>query len=211
MSSDSIMNKLDELLAGLQENYSRFKETPSQLELDLIREKLRKVYDLTGKIEPDGMQNAERRMQNAELKTENQPPTTVILSEAEGHQPPTTDHVEEPAEVEMPAEVEEHTEDGTILAEKFMNGDDRTLAEKINKTVIQDLKTSIRLNDKFVFIKELFNNNVLEYNEAVDQLNSAGSMDKAEEKLLGMKEKYQWTIDMEPFLRFTGYIDKKYS
>jgi len=180
MSSNSILSELEKMIADLERSYNRFNENPSRLEIDLIKEKLRELYDLMCKVEPGEVENAEVKSQNAEIETQKE------------------------EEVGL-------KENGVTLAEKFMAGDDRTVAAKITKTVIQDLKTAIRLNDKFVFIKELFNNNVLEYNEAVDQLNIAGSKDKAEIKLLALKEKYQWTVDTEPFLRFTEYIDKKYS
>jgi len=101
-------------------------------------------------------------------------------------------------------------ENGATLADKFMNAADRTLAAKIKKQHIQDLKTAIGLNDKFNFIKELFNNDVLKYNETVDQLNQAGSREKAESHLAALKEKYQWADELEPYLKFSEYVDKKY-
>ncbi len=209
MSSNSILSELEKMIADLERSYNRFNEHPSRLEIDLIKEKLRTIYDLVSEVEPGGEEKREKREEKREKreeKREKREEKREIVEDA------VEEVMEEPEPViEKPLEVEDPKDNGVTLAEKFMAGDDRTVAAKITKSVIQDLKTAIRLNDKFVFIKELFNNNVLEYNEAVDQLNIAGSKDKAEIKLLALKEKYQWTVDTEPFLRFTEYIDKKYS
>ncbi len=99
---------------------------------------------------------------------------------------------------------------GTTLADKFMDSDDKTLAARIKMNPIQDLKTAIGLNDKFLFIKELFNNNLLEYNETLEHLNTTDSLENAQAYLASLKEKHQWTEEMEYFLLFRDYVERKY-
>ncbi len=51
MSHDSIMQKLEELMQGLQSHYSRFADDPSRIEIDLFKEKLRVFYDFISEME----------------------------------------------------------------------------------------------------------------------------------------------------------------
>ncbi len=44
---------------------------------------------------------------------------------------------------------------------------------------IKDLRSAISLNDKVMFIRELFDNNVENYNYVMDQLNNCSNMDEA--------------------------------
>ena len=44
---------------------------------------------------------------------------------------------------------------------------------------IKDLKHAISINDKIMFIRELFNNNVDNYNYVLDQVNSCNNLDEA--------------------------------
>ncbi len=44
---------------------------------------------------------------------------------------------------------------------------------------ISDIKRAISINDKIMFIRELFNNNVENYNYVIEQVNSAANLDEA--------------------------------
>ena len=232
MSHDSIMKKLEELMQGLQSHYSRFKDDPSRMEIDLFKEKMREFYGLVCELEPGGMvkreekgemrgekremreekgemreEKGERREEKREVIDESREMKDVGVQSVE-QAIQNTDVIEE--DISKIENRKSKIENGETLADKFMNAADRTLAAKIKKQHIQDLKTAIGLNDKFHFIKELFNNDVLKYNETVDQLNQAGSREKAESHLAALREKYQWADELEPYLKFSEYVDKKY-
>jgi hypothetical protein len=78
-----------------------------------------------------------------------------------------------------------------ILADQFNN-----LGERINEKIgglkhdddiseilknkpLSNLTEAIGINDRFLFIREIFNGNPETYNEAIDRLNSAGNIDEA--------------------------------
>ena len=66
------------------------------------------------------------------------------------------------------------------LYEKIGNtSTDISYAEKLQQKPITDLVKSIGLNEKFLFIKELFKNNSDDYNEAIQLLNSFNSITQA--------------------------------
>jgi hypothetical protein len=77
-----------------------------------------------------------------------------------------------------------------ILAEKFQSQgflnetlakyqDVTDLSKKMQSQPIKDIFSAINLNDKFLFIKELFNNDAALYQSTIEKLNSAGSFNDA--------------------------------
>ena len=58
-----------------------------------------------------------------------------------------------------------------------------SLSEKLHAQSISDLKQAITLNDKLLFIKDLFNGYSLAYSEAIDLLNRCHTFEEAEEFL----------------------------
>ncbi|HEY4787451.1 MAG TPA: hypothetical protein VIH57_15440 [Bacteroidales bacterium] len=77
-----------------------------------------------------------------------------------------------------------------ILAEKFQNQgflnealakyqNATDLSKKMQNQPIKDIFSAINLNDKFLFIKELFNNDAALYQSTIEKLNSAGNFNDA--------------------------------
>ncbi len=69
---------------------------------------------------------------------------------------------------------------GELLAEMHQKKDIATLQQL---KPIKDLKKAISINDKIMFIKEIFNNNVDKYNETIEKLNNSNNLDEALEYL----------------------------
>jgi len=72
-------------------------------------------------------------------------------------------------------------------------------------------KLNININDKFRFINELFSANSSEYNIAVEQLNSANSLQDARNYFKGLKEIYLWKDDNELVKTLNVLIEKRFS
>ncbi|MEA3477255.1 MAG: hypothetical protein U9R60_03685 [Bacteroidota bacterium] len=200
MRPKSILIEIDILLESMQRSYARIKEeSVTRLDLDLLKEKTRRVYDLLIELEESGKRpsaslgtgkaGGEERRAKSEKVIEKEPEPVVVAEEKK---------------------LETVSGNGITLADKFMDSDDKTLAARIKMNPIQDLKTAIGLNDKFLFIKELFNNNLLEYNEALEHLNATNSLENAQAYLTSLKEVHQWTEEMEHFLLFRDYVERKY-
>lgn len=56
---------------------------------------------------------------------------------------------------------------------------EKTVAERLRRTPIEDLRKAIGLNQKFQFINELFQGDSTRYNLLIDEVNSASSLDDA--------------------------------
>jgi hypothetical protein len=87
-----------------------------------------------------------------------------------------------------------------------------TLATKFESEPIADLKAIINLNDKLVFVKDLFNGYSLAYQEAIDTLNKLGSLEEAKNYL---NENYaqvnDWASHETTVTRFYELVSKRYT
>ena len=79
-------------------------------------------------------------------------------------------------------------------------------------TSISDLKTSISLNDKLLFIKDLFNGYSLAYSEAIEILNRFESFDVADTFLkTNYANKNNWAAKQNAVEKFYDILRRRYS
>lgn len=86
-----------------------------------------------------------------------------------------------------------------------------SLAEKLQKKAIADLRTAIGLNQKFLFMNDLFEGENAAYNEALHQLNSFSNLDDAKNLLLTLGTRYNWDLESESVLQFTDLVERRYA
>ncbi|MCF8234873.1 MAG: hypothetical protein K9G67_07590 [Bacteroidales bacterium] len=99
--------------------------------------------------------------------------------------------------------------DHTTLADKLMDKKDETLAARIKQNKIDDLKKAIGINEKFLFIHELFDGNMNEYNSIIEQLNSMASLEDANAFLERLKEEHDWS-GKPSYLQLKKLVEKRY-
>ncbi|MFZ4401945.1 MAG: hypothetical protein ACOYO1_18090 [Bacteroidales bacterium] len=110
----------------------------------------------------------------------------------------------------------------TTIADRYKD-DTKSINEKILKTkidksistrmqhhAIKDLKSAIGINEKFLFINELFKGNMKEYNESILKLNDFKSQAEAEHFLGELKTKHKWEDDLVAFLTLKDFVDRKH-
>jgi len=85
-------------------------------------------------------------------------------------------------------------------------------SSQFNSQVITDLKTSISLNDKLLFIKDLFNGYSLAYSEAIEILNRFDNFDVAETFLkTNYAAKNNWAAKQDTVEKFYEVLHRRYS
>lgn len=111
--------------------------------------------------------------------------------------------------------------DKEMVADKFkdtpkslhekISGDktDKTVAEKIGKSSIQNLKGAIGINDKFLFINQLFKGDLQEYNKAIDKLNTCSTIENATIILDELKTAHNWNVDEEAYQKMEDLVIRK--
>lgn len=85
------------------------------------------------------------------------------------------------------------------------------VGSRFDRAKISDLKTAISLNDKLLFIKDLFNGYSLAYSEAIELLNRFDSLDEAQRFLdSNYAEKNQWATKQDTVDKFYAILRKRF-
>jgi len=98
----------------------------------------------------------------------------------------------------------------TTLAEKFMDNQDNTIADKIKRNKVSDIRNAIDINQKFLFVNELFRGDLNSYNQAIERLNSFSSLDDALDYMAELTNKYNWDLDNEAINHLIRFIERRY-
>ena len=99
----------------------------------------------------------------------------------------------------------------TTIADSFQAEKDNTIAATVTPQAVQDLKMAIGINDKFLFINDLFNGNPTDYNDAIEKLNMAEGADESVQALNSFREQFGWTDQSEAFGRLRKIVHSKYN
>jgi hypothetical protein len=108
----------------------------------------------------------------------------------EAEKPAPVSHKATPP-VEKPKEVT--TPEGNLLNDIFSKGADTfDISQKFKNAPISDIFSYIGINDKFLFIKELFNNDSVLYKSTIETLNQAQDFNAAVQYL---DTHFKWDIE----------------
>ena len=96
-----------------------------------------------------------------------------------------------------------------ILGEKMM-GEDFTLADKLQQNPLHDLKSAIGINDKFLFVNELFGGSMEKYNKSIENLNDLKTLNGAMIYLNELKIELQWNSSNEAYQKLKELVSRKF-
>lgn len=106
---------------------------------------------------------------------------------------------------------EKYNDDKSSVNDRLsLNNGDNSIGERMKHHHVANLKTAIDINHKFLFIRELFEGNSEAYNQAIDQLNEAPDMQKAQAILSGYHDKYNWDEKSSALELFLDVIKRRY-
>ncbi len=97
------------------------------------------------------------------------------------------------------------------LSDKIAPLEEPSVADRIQKSQISDLRQAIGINEKFQFINELFNGDLGKYNSAIDELNSFSGLDGAKTYLFELHVENQWADDSPALVKLSELLDRKFS
>ncbi|MFO8128805.1 MAG: hypothetical protein R6T99_02750 [Bacteroidales bacterium] len=207
-----------------------------RLDLDGLKDKVRELYDQvlmleiysSGRIKKvsglyDSSGKEEKNRLSAGDRSTNIPDSTTERSDGDersGRKTPSSGvqpRVEKEPHVKTNGKktpskrnIDDIQEKKKTLADKYLKEDDRSVAAKIKRNPIDDMKLAIGVNDKFLLIKELFGGNIQEYTEAIDQLNSFQTFEEAAACLKSLAARYEWKDDSEHYIRLSEIVERKY-
>ena len=89
--------------------------------------------------------------------------------------------------------------------------EDKSLADTLNKKPIKELKAAIGINEKFLFINELFDGNLQEYNNSIAALNQCQSYSEATTFIKNnLSGKYKWEEENKYVLSFLDLVKRRF-
>ena len=88
--------------------------------------------------------------------------------------------------------------------------EDRSLSAQFQHAKVQDLTKAISINDKFTFIKELFNNRGEDFSAAIQTLNQCENMEAAFDCLEHFKKKHFWDTTSTAYLSLCDLLRRKF-
>ena len=107
--------------------------------------------------------------------------------------------------------IEEIQEDQSINERISQGNTKESLAQKHAKKAIANIDKSIGLNQRFSFIKNLFDNNKEEYYAAVEKLNSCASFLEADDYIHNeLMVKFSWDENTVHVIKFIDLIERRY-
>jgi len=201
---------------------NQINELPS-IEIDLILEKLRKLYDQVSGIseivvEPEKMAEIEvlkeneinlavvdEKIQQSERDLSKIESEELISSKAEKKR-----KKKDPDLFYVPDEIPKEPETKTVVDVISEDIQKESVADKIQKqSKVENLKDAIGINEKFFFINELFDGNLNEYNEAIESLNTINSMDESVSLLENLSNKYNWQSNADAVEQLKQFVERK--
>jgi len=109
-----------------------------------------------------------------------------------------------------PARKESLFDKAASLYDKIAKPTDKTVATQASRQPISNIKSSIGINEKFIYLKDLFKNNINDYNEALEKLNNFDSYEEAEDFFQDLKQKYGWDPDSKSFQGLADLLSRRY-
>ncbi|MCZ4694429.1 hypothetical protein [Ancylomarina euxinus] len=95
----------------------------------------------------------------------------------------------------------------STLNDKLQASRKNNLQEKIQKSKLLDIQSAIGINDQFLFIRELFDNNTEDYKAAINYINNQSDCNKI---ISHFNKTKQWDNQKDTVIQFFDLIKRKF-
>ncbi|MDP1622381.1 MAG: hypothetical protein Q8M08_08575 [Bacteroidales bacterium] len=236
MNTKIIKDEINWLLEAINEQYEaiyRHSEKIPQIEFDILMENVRKFYENMHLLQRlnDPMAFPEKKKKSGDSVPETTRPAPVSpVSEPETPvdtviepQKPVQAQVKPtgPAPVHLEKvvaskksvnspEIDLFASEEPAFSIKLKEAREKTFGPKIPAERIENLKAAISINEKFMFINELFDGNLREYNETIETLNGFKTIDQAADFLDLMLKKNFWNTGSNAFKKLKELVERRF-
>jgi hypothetical protein len=123
----------------------------------------------------------------------------------------SANHIGESKETHSMNEVIAKVSEKLSLNEKLADGAEKTsLAAKLSRKPIKDLNEEIGLNQKFLFMNDLFGGENGLYKEAIAAFNTFANFDEASTLLDQLKARHNWDMESISVTKFIDLVERRY-
>jgi hypothetical protein len=211
MDKSQIRKEIAALISSIKEHSDNIgeKEHIPQLELELILHKIEKLYQKSIVFNhlnsyPDAPP-AVSQVPKTDL-----PPKTELKEPVKKEEPKP----ESPKPVDLfgsEITAAEKTKAEKKPEKKEEKKEEKAPVSRIQKPPLSDIRSAIGINDKFQFANELFEGNMQEYEIAIQQLNTAETLDSATEYFMSIQQLYNWDNENDTVKRLFDLVERRYS
>ena len=139
----------------------------------------------------------------------------------EEEEDPITDSLSDTA-VDSKKEVSEKEEDSGIRAYRIIReniptlgdmleqSEDKSLAARLQRKPVSDLITAIGINDKFLFLNELFGGSMEKYNKSIRSLNSFSTLLGAKTYMSELQIEFQWDCTSDAYKKLNDLVERRF-
>lgn len=106
--------------------------------------------------------------------------------------------------------INEKFENKNSLNDVFKSATKNSLADKLKLSPIDNLKTHININQKFLFVSKLFNGDNDAFNRAIEKLNNFSSSDEARLYLNELSQQQNWNAEDENVITLVELVERRY-
>jgi len=106
------------------------------------------------------------------------------------------------------AELNLFSSEESVFSIKLKEAREKSLGPKISPH--ESFKAAIGINDKFMFINELFDGNLREYNESIETLGGFKTLPQAQEFLDLLRRRNNWNSASNAFRRIKELVEKRF-
>ena len=192
-----------------------------------------KAVEETRPADPEPTAPPEERLEKepeapvAEQQQEKEVEKQVVAPVAEQHEekeepkPPVVEerpvaeaHPQEKTEKETPKQpkttLDLFGESSSTLADRLTDNTEKRVADKLKVEKIKDIRGAIGINEKFLFINELFDGSLKSYEDAISRLNQCPSGTEAGQILDEFQANYRWDRDDPTTLTFMDLVRRRF-
>ena len=167
-----------------------------RIEFDIILENIRKMYE-TLQLLYRLNDPVEKKMSGTQIsRTEHADPP----GKTDNHAPPGT-----------PEAPTLFTVEDLSFTQKLQEAREKSLGSGSNDKIKGDIKSLISINEKFLFINELFDGNLRDYSQAIDRLNGLKEKKEVHEFLEELLKKNFWDSQSQAFIKLCEIIEKRFA
>jgi hypothetical protein len=193
------IKELDEIVSG----FAALERIPV-LDLDLVLDKTRNLYEVLLLFKKSAIaNNPDRTPDQKKAEPESSAPSSDESKSGSGDSDKGKKKQEEAPKILS----DRFRKQTTSLNENMTQSKSvYDLSSRLQTKPISNIQNAVGLNDKFLFINELFNGDADKYNETIETLNNATHFNEAYNFLV---ENFEWDMDNELVQKILDLIRRK--
>ena len=96
------------------------------------------------------------------------------------------------------------------LGDMLEQSEDKSLAARLQRKPVSDLITAIGINDKFLFLNELFGGSMEKYNKSIRSLNGFSTLFGAKTYMSELQIEFQWDCTSDAYKKLNDLVERRF-